>query len=208
MSGVGDLGDKLSNFVKYGFEDLNGDNVTKTDGTEGVVSLNGIIQFKDGTQQSIEPEGLTFTLFPLTVFFEDKEIERIKWYLGATITWSGDLEDLDISACMGCWEEDLLIDKHDFVKHYEGNVITKEEWFPIHELMLTAKDIELILPEGDHTLIVTTKHLTFRATFESGHIEEQILAEGDNPRWEIQLKIEAETMTVLSASIDMGLYPS
>jgi len=152
MSGLGDLGDKISDWVKYGFdfEDQNGDA-----DTQGTVSLNAIIQFKDGTQHTVEPEDLGFTLFPMTVFFEDKEVDRIKWILGASISWSGDLETIEISGTLGCWFEDSLIDKDDFIRTREGDVIQKEEWFPIHELTVTAEEINLIVPEGTHTLTVT-----------------------------------------------------
>jgi len=210
LGGFGDLSDRISDFVKYGFEDVTDDVDTDTEAeaSEGIVSINAIIQFKDGTQHTVEAEDLTFTLFPMTVFFEDKEIDRIKWILGATITWSGDLQSLRISGTLGCWHEDSLIDKDDFIKNYESNVIQKEEWFPIHELMVTAEEIDVIIPEGTHTLTVTTQQLTFRATFDSGHIEEETLSEGYAPVWEIQVTKEAETMTVLSASIDMSFYPA
>ena len=207
MSGLGDLGKELKDFVKYGFEDENGDTDLEAEESEGLISLNAIIQFKDGTQQTVEAEGLVFTLFPMTVFFEGKEVERIKWYLGATVTWAGDLHTLRISGTLGCWFEDALVDKDDFIKEYEGSVIQKEEWFPIHELMVTSEEIDLVVPEGTHTLIVTTQELTFTATFDSGNIKEYILAEEDAPVWEIQLHIEAEALTVLSASLDMGVYP-
>ena len=209
MSGLGDLGKQLEDFVKYGFEDFEdstGDG--DTEGSEGTVSLNAIIQFTDGTQHTIEAEDLTFTLFPMTVFFEDKEVERIKWLLGASVRWSGDLQNLKISGTLGCWFEDSMIDKDDFIKTYEGTVIQKEEWFPIHELMVTAEEIDLIVPEGTHTLIVTTQELTFTATFDSGHVDEYTLTEDDAPVWQIQVSIEAETLTVLSASIDMTFYPA
>lgn len=207
MAGLGDFGESLSDWVKYGWEDQNGDIDTEAEASQGTVSLNAIVQFKDGTQHTVEAEALTFTLFPMTVFFEGKEVERIKWHLGATITWSGDLHGLKISGTLGCWHEETLVDKDDFIKNYEGTVIQKEEWFPIHDLMVTAEEIDLIVPEGTHTLIVTTQELTFTATFDSGHIEENILAEEDAPVWEIQVHIESETMTVLSASIDMSFYP-
>lgn len=215
LGGFGDLGKGIADWVKYGWDkDQNGDIDTEAEtdaeaeSSEGIASLNAIIQFKDGTQHTVEPEDLTFTLFPMTVFFEGKEIDRILWTLGATITWSGDVQNVRVSGTLGCWHEDSLIDKEDFSKTYGSNDITKEEWFEIQELIVTAEEIDLILPEGTHTLTVTTELLTFKATFVSGHIEQHTLGEGYAPVWEIQVTKEAETLTVLSANLQMGFYPA
>lgn len=218
LGGFGDLFEGIGDFIKYGFEDL-GDDLDKdteaeddgdAEASEGTTSLSAIIQFKDGTQHTVEPEALTFTLFPMTVFFEGKEVDRILWTLGATITWSGDVQSFRVSGTLGCWHDASLIDKEDFSKTYGSNDIEKEQWFEIQELLVTAEEIDLMVPEGTHTLTVTTELLTFRATFVSGHVEQHTLGEGYAPVWEIEVVVnhEAETVTVLSANLQMGFYPA
>lgn len=217
MSGLGDLGKDLGDWVKHGWDfdtdDLldvdgvngNGDN-GDAEGTEGTAILNAIVQFKDGTQHTVTQQELTFTLFPLTVFFEGKEVDRILWTLGAEITWEGEITGLRVSGELGCYYEEQIIKSQDFQVDYSPTVLEKNEWFAVKELLVTEQDIDAVIPAGTSTLRVTTRQLTFQATFQSGHEETHTLGEGYAPVWDMEVTKSADALTILSANLQAGIY--
>ena len=165
MSGFGDLGEQLGDWVKYGWEDVtddivddngiddgNGDENGNGDRSEGQIGMGITVQFKDGTQHSIEPQDLVFTLFPMTVYFEGREVEAIKWHFWMLVDWAGDLNSFTVKGYLQIEvPEDMGVLKHVDIDKTYGSDLPKNDWFEVAEIVIIADHIE-VLGDGDHVL--------------------------------------------------------
>lgn len=155
MSGLGDFGDKLAEWVKFGDgidENGNGVNDFEAEQTQGQMCVGVTVQFKDGTQHTVGPEDITFTLFPFTVFFEDKEVSKIKFYFYMLVDWTGELKSLAVDGNMQI-EVGKTVDYPTLTcgfisinKVYTD--VPKNEWFAIGETIIDADKIEVV-GQGD-----------------------------------------------------------
>lgn len=167
MAGFGDLGERLGDWVKYGWEDVtddgdedngiddngNGDENGNGDRSEGQIGMGITVQFKDGTQHSIKPEDLVFTLFPMTVYFEGREVEAIKWHFWMLVDWAGDLNSFTVDGYLQIEvpaERGTL--KHVDVSEVYGSDMPRNEWFEVAEIAIIADHVE-VLGDGDHVLM-------------------------------------------------------
>ena len=155
MTGLGDFGEKLAEWVKYGGEiDENGDAVTdfEAEQTQGQMCVGVTVQFKDGTQHTVRPEDQTFTLFPFTVFFEDKEVSAIRFYFYVLVDWTGELKSFTIDGNMkievGKSEDLITLTAKKIEIHKVLTDVPKNEWFSVGDTTIQADMIEMV-GQGD-----------------------------------------------------------
>lgn len=213
MSGISDLGESLGDWVKYGWENGeipegngeqngepngNGDNKTEAQDSEGQLCMGVTVQFKDGTQTTVGPEEMTFTLFPMTIYFEGKEVDQIWWHCYVLVDWVGDIENLKLSGPMKVVADGVTLRKEGMLKQYgttEGD-LPKNEWFDMWKFGLDAFDIEYSLGGGDFTL-ESEAIVKAEVTFSDAHKEEyEATATASLP-----ITIEEGTLTVFSVEI-------
>lgn len=198
MSGLGDLGENLTDWVKYGFED--GDN-GNGDESEGKLSMGVTVQFKDGTQQTVKPEDLVFTLFPMTVYFEDKEVARIKFDCIMLLDWSGELKSFTVDGSIiiaGETERENEVDtvlKRIEINEVYGDEVPRNAWFCVDSIVIEAENIE-ILGDGDWFLRGYTR-VDVQAEFPQATDTRSATA-----RAEIPISIVHGTLTVFSVAIE------
>lgn len=210
-----DLGDRLDQWVKYGWEfdtdgnddevtDGNGDNGDQTDNvtephdSNGQLSMGVTINFMDGTSQTVGPEEMVFTLFPMTIFFEGKEVSEIWWHCYIVVDWVGDIETFKVSGPMKVTSKGITLKKEGMLKSYSGGELPKNEWFEVWKFGLTALDIEYSLGSGDYTL-TSEAIVTAEAMFSDGHKEtKEATATTDLP-----ITIEEGALTVFNVEIQV-----
>lgn len=207
ISGINDFAETLNQWVKYGFEDLengiaqNG----KLNETEGEVSMGVTVQFKDGTQQTIEPDGLSFTLFPMTVYFEEKEVSKIKFDCMMLVDWSGELNSLTINGFMliaGESESPEEVDtvlKRIGINEVYGPEIPRNEWFHVDSITMEADDIEF-LGDGDWFLRGYTK-LDVQAEF-----PQTLDTRTASAKAEVPISIQHGILTAFSVEIEQQVF--
>lgn len=213
MSGLGDLGKSLSDWVKYGFEDFedgvsddngngddnadgNGDNQTETQDSEGQLCMGVTVQFKDGTQKTVGPEEMVFTLFPMTIYFEGKEVSAIWWKCMVLVDWTGDIASFKVTGNMKVTTEGITLRSENILKTYSSSDLPKNEWFEVWQFGLDALDIEYSLGSGDYTLLGETT-LQAEVIFSDAHKEDKEATGTAN----LPIFIEEGTLTVFSVEI-------
>lgn len=222
LGAFSDVGDSIARWVKYGFEDevddaVNGDeddlipNGDEDDEEEEDVDENGIesnteemglgiiVQFIDGTQKTVSPEDMTFTLFPMTVYFEGKEVASIWWSCYLLVDWTGDLSYLKLQGPLEVTvpeEGDLCLRKEGMLRNYGPEDLTAGEWKEVWKFGLEAWDIEYSLGSGDFTLKADVS-VNVEVMFESGVKETK---EGQATS-SLSISIEGSQLTVFSVDI-------
>lgn len=209
LSGLGDLGKSLGDWVKYGWENggstttdngqNNGqgsNNKTEPQDSEGQLCMGVVVQFKDGTQKTVGPEQLTFTLFPMTIYFEGKEVEEIWWQCYVLVDWVGDIENFKITGPMQVEADGVILRKEGMLKQYKGSDLPKNEWFEVWKFGLDAFDIEYSLGGGDYTL-ESQAIVNAEVTFSDAHKETKEATTTAS----LPIFIEEGTLTVFSVEI-------
>jgi len=212
MSGLSDLGKTLGDWVEHGWDwengkgdtgttdqngdDFqNGDNITDTE-SEGQLCMGVTIKFTDGTQHTVGPEDMVFTLFPMTVFFEGKEVNEIWVHCYLLVDWTGDITSFKVSGPMQISSDSIVLRKEGMLKNYGAGDLPKNEWFEVWKFGLDAFDIEYVLGSGDYTL-VTEATVKGEAMFSDAHTEIREATATAN----LPIFIEEGTMTVFSVEI-------
>jgi len=214
MGGFSDLMDNLSDWVKYGWEDLengssdgngngdgngedgNGDTTTEPQDSEGQLCMGVTVQFKDGTQHTVGPEEMVFTLFPMTIYFEGKEVSAIWWHCNVLVDWVGDITSFKVTGNMKVTSEGITLRSENILKTYSSSDLPKNEWFEVWKFGLDALDIEYSLGSGDYTLLGETT-LQAEVIFSDGHKETKEATGTAN----LPIFIEEGTLTVFSVEI-------
>lgn len=182
MSGVSDMGDKLSDWVKYGFDfddltdgdddEVNGDKDTEPLNSSGDIAMGVTINFMDGTSKTVGPEEMTFTLFPMTIYFEDKEISEIWWHVCVKVDWVGDLEELYSHGWLKVTTAGITVCEQELTNIREGDLVAHNMWYEIGARGMVASQLEDLLGSGEYTLH-SEADITVEATFSDGHTETQ-----------------------------------
>jgi len=217
MAGFSDLGDKLSDWVKYGFDfengddtttddgdngngddtgqDGNGDNQTQTQDSEGQLCMGVTVQFKDGTQKTVGPEDMVFTLFPMTIYFEGKEVSAIRFYCYMLVDWSGQLNSFRVDGWMQT--EIPYEDRFELIQIHEvyGDDMPRNEWFSVADMTVQAEDIESLVGDGDWDIRGIT-YLDVQAVFPSTTDTRSANAYSDLP-----ISVTSGGLTVFSVEI-------
>ena len=215
MAGFSDLMEDLSDWVKYGWDfedgisddtgngdgddtgqDGNGENQTENQNSEGQLCMGVTVQFKDGTQHTVGPEEIVFTLFPMTIYFEGKEVSSIWWHCNVLVDWIGDITSFKVTGNMKVTTEGITLRSENILKSYTSVDLPKNQWFEVWKFGLDALDIEFSLGSGDYTLLGETT-LQAEVIFSDAHTESSEATGSAN----LPIFIEEGTLTVFSVEI-------
>ncbi|MEM3361425.1 MAG: hypothetical protein QXV85_09520 [Candidatus Bathyarchaeia archaeon] len=178
-----------------------------SDGTAssgGKIGVGMTITFADGSTQTVDPSQIQFTLFPLTVYFQNQPISSITWHAYVQLDWVGDITSLELKGPMEVKSNTgVTLRKENMLKTYTpGNLPNKNTWFEMWKFSLTADEIEYSLgASGDYTLTCTV-NVTATAMFSNGLQSVKTASASGN----LPIKIELSGITSLLCDIQVQIF--
>lgn len=137
-----------------------------------------VVQFKDGTTKQIKTQ--SYSIFPLSIYLDGKEIESLNLTAQAKIKWNGELTSLNANGkftAFTSWDADRLnMDYWGYLpeQEYDKTLDIPEEdtWFIIETRILTPAQIEPYLTQGTGKYVLWNNvFLELNASFEDGVID-------------------------------------
>jgi len=169
------------------------------------LGFGAVVQFKDGTTKEIKPQ--SYSIFPLSIYLDGKEIESLNLTAQAKIKWHGSLSTLHANGkfvAFTTWNEDPLnMDLMGFLPEFEYDkdiaIPEQDTWFIIETRILTPTQIEPYLTQGTggYTLW-NTVHLELSASFENGVID----TESDSAQANLVIDYKATGINGLELELD------
>ena len=177
---------------------------SETSSSSGKLGVGMTIRFADGSTREVNPSQIQFTLFPLTVYFQDQPISSITWHAYVQLDWTGDMTSLELKGPMEVKSNTgVQLRKENMLKTYtSANLPSKGVWFEMWKFSLTAQDIEYSLAtSGDYTLTCMI-NVTATAVFSSGlQSVKTASASGNMP-----IRIEVSGITSLLCDIQVQIF--
>ena len=177
---------------------------SETSSSSGKLGVGMTITFADGSTREVNPSQIQFTLFPLTVYFQDQPISSITWHAYVQLDWTGDMTSLELKGPMEVKSNTgVQLRKENMLKTYtSANLPSKGVWFEMWKFSLTAQDIEYSLAtSGDYTLTCMI-NVTATAVFSSGlQSVKTASASGNMP-----IRIEVSGITSLLCDIQVQIF--
>jgi hypothetical protein len=177
---------------------------SETSSSSGKLGVGMTITFADGSTREVNPSQIQFTLFPLTVYFQDQPISSITWHAYVQLDWTGDMTSLELKGPMEVKSNTgVQLRKENMLKTYtSANLPSKGVWFEMWKFSLTAQDIEYSLAtSGDYTLTCMI-NVTATAMFSSGLQSVKTASASGN----IPIKIQASGLTALLCDIQVQTF--
>lgn len=173
-----------------------------TNGTGGKLGVGVTIEFADGTAQTVDPSQIQYTLFPLTVYFEGRQVSKITWHCYVQLDWIGDITSLELRGPMEVKSETVTLRREGMLKTYSSSDLpAKNAWFEMWKFSLDAAEIEYSLGDGDFTLTCTA-NVTATAMFSTGQTSiKTASAKGNLP-----ITIEAAGLTALLCDVQVQIF--
>ncbi|MEM2129172.1 MAG: hypothetical protein QXZ70_01095 [Candidatus Bathyarchaeia archaeon] len=200
----------LNDWIKYGWDNNQSENGTgNTNGqtnegqgnnqttpspkTDGYSSIGIKIYFKDGSVQDLEPDQVSFYIFPLSVYVGGKEIDHIEFALWAKATWTGTLTNLKISGTLRVRADpstanEVTLRSEGMLKNYAS--LQQDTWFEVWKFSLRSEDISYSLSDGDHQLLTQADPCTFTATYSDATTKTITLTGNDAPNSSMTVKVQ------------------
>ncbi len=199
----------LNDWVKYGWDNDqsgNGSNNTNTNGnqnnndqnatnptTDGYSSIGIKIYFKDGTTQDMEPDQVSFYIFPLSVYVGGKEVDHVDFALWAKATWTGTMTNLKVTGTLKVRADpttasEVLLRSEGMLKNYAS--LQQDTWFEVWKFSLTGDDISYSLTDGDHQLVTQADPCTFTAAYSDASTKTINLTGNDAPNSSMTVKVQ------------------
>ena len=211
----GNFASDLLDWVKHGWDDVlptDGDQKDKeTDqdaGTnetrnEGTVGIGVVLHFKDGSEKTVSPEQSPFT-FPFTVYVGGYELDYITYTLQLSVDWEGEMTSFKVTGQLRskAVEENLVLRQEGLYKEWKsGDMLPRNTWVTVWSFNLDDDDIDMSLPDGDHTLR-SSADLTIEAMFASGAKDTKTVGGADIPSTDVNVTVVGGGVTALSVQID------
>jgi hypothetical protein len=185
-------------------QELPGSSSSTSGGSGGKLGVGLTIEFADGTTKEVDPSQITFTLFPLTVYFQGQAIKSVTWHAYVQLDWTGTLTSLELKGPMELKSNTgVQLRKENMLKTYtSANLPPKGGWFEMWKFSLTAEEIEYSIPQtGDYTLTCTVS-VTATATFSTGlQSVKSASASGNMP-----IRIDVAGLTALVCDVQAQIF--
>lgn len=178
-----------------------------SDGTAssgGKIGVGMTITFADGSTQTVDPSQIQFTLFPLTVYFQNQPISSITWHAYVQLDWVGDITSLELKGPMEVKSNTgVTLRKENMLKTYTpGNLPNKNTWFEMWKFSLTADEIEYSLGASGDYILTCTVNVTATAMFSNGLQSVKTASASGN----LPIKIELSGITSLLCDIQVQIF--